>query len=108
MNPAIYVSIMLMLLVIVMSQRRQMQYSAALAVLRRKQKKNSSDKEIPVMFELAKKFIGRAVTVYTLNGEGFTGTVAEVTEDALLLDSKRDTNVISLNFVTRIREVKPK
>ena len=108
MNPAVYISIMMMLLIILMNRRNQIRYTAALAVLRRKQKKKTSDKEIPVMFELAKNLIGHAVTVYTLNGEGFTGTIAEVNEDALLLDSKRDTDVISLNFVTRIREVKPK
>ena len=108
MNPAIYVSIMLALFVIILCQRHRIQYAAAARLIRKKQQKSDHHKENTVMYELAQKFVGHAVTVYTLNGDCFEGTITTVTEDALLLDCKRSTDVISLNYVTRIREVKPK
>ena len=99
---------MLVLLLILTAQKHRVRDAAAIQILRKKFQKSPADKENSVMFELARKFIGHTVSVYTLNGEGYTGTVTEVTSDALLLDSKRGTDLISLNFVTRIREVKPK
>ncbi len=55
------------------------------------------------MFELAKTFIGKECFVYTVNSQ-LTGTVKEVTEGALLLDNGKESEILNLDYIVRIRE----
>ena len=55
------------------------------------------------MYELAKAFIGKECFIYTVNSQ-LTGTVTEVTEGALLLNNGKETEILNLDYIVRIRE----
>ena len=56
------------------------------------------------MKELAKRFIDKECLIYTFNGGQIDCTVKEVSDGALLVDTKGTTEAINLDFVMRIRE----
>lgn len=62
----------------------------------------------PEMKELAKRFIDKECLIYTIGGSTITiGFIKEITDSAILVESVDDSNtseVINLEFVTRIRE----
>ncbi len=64
-------------------------------------KKRKGDEE---MLELAKRFIDKECLIYTLSNGQITGTIKEVTEHGLLIENDKQTEIINLDFVTRIRE----
>lgn len=55
------------------------------------------------MKEMATKFIGKNCGIATFNNQ-FIGVITEVTDGALLLQTKRGTEAINLDFVVRIQE----
>lgn len=59
------------------------------------------------MFELAKRFIGKECTVYSMDNQ-FKGIVEEVTDNAILLEKNGSVELLNLNFVVRIKENKSK
>lgn len=59
------------------------------------------------MFELAKRFIGKECTIYSMDNQ-FKGIVEEVTENAILVGKNGSMELINLNFVVRIKENKSK
>ena len=56
------------------------------------------------MKELAKQMIGKECLIYTFNGSQVPGTVKEVTDSAMLIDNGKETEILNLDFVIRIRE----
>ncbi len=64
-------------------------------------------KEDAKMFELAKKFIGKGCTIYSMDNQ-FKGTIVEVTDNAILVENNGSMELINLNFVVRIKENKSK
>jgi hypothetical protein len=78
---------------------RKKQKEAYLAVTRIR--KSKGDRE---MLELAKRFIDKECIIYTLSNGQITGTIKEVTEHGLLVESEIGTEVVNLDFVTRIRD----
>ncbi|MDY5859625.1 MAG: hypothetical protein SPJ77_01445 [Eubacteriales bacterium] len=56
------------------------------------------------MEELAKNFIGKECIIYTFNSQQIAGTVKEISGGALLVDNGKETEVINLDFVVRMRE----
>ncbi len=60
------------------------------------------------MLELAKRFIEKECVIYTFDGNQYHGTVKEVTDGAMLIDKKGNTEAINLDFVVRIKEVRKK
>lgn len=66
-------------------------------------KKNKSKERIE-MEEMVKRFIDKECLIYTFNSQ-LTGTVKEVTDGAILLDNGKETEIINLDFIVRIREV---
>ncbi len=57
------------------------------------------------MKELAKKFIDKECLIYAFDGNHqFTGTIKEVTDNALLIENNHTVEAINLDFVIRIRE----
>ena len=71
-------------------------------LLRLIEKRKMEDKA--QMVELAKKFIDKECLIYTFNGGQIDCTVKEVSDGALLVDTKGTTEAINLDFVMRIRE----
>lgn len=55
------------------------------------------------MVELARRFINKECIIYTFNGQ-ITGTVKEVSDHAILLESSGSDEAVNLNFIVRIRE----
>lgn len=66
--------------------------------------KRNKQKERATMKELAMRFIGKECIIYTVNSQTLTGTVKEVTDGALLLESETTSEAVNLDFIIRIRE----
>ena len=56
------------------------------------------------MQELAKRMLEKECLIYTFNGTQLTCTVKEITDGAILLDNGKETEVVNLDFIVRIRE----
>ena len=68
---------------------------------------NQTRKENTKMFELAKKFIGKECSIYSIDNQ-FKGIITEVTDNAILVEKDGSMDLINLNFVVRIKENKSK
>ena len=51
-----------------------------------------------------KRFVEKECLIYTFNGTQINGTVKEVTDGALLLESNGTVEAVNLDFIVRIRE----
>lgn len=56
------------------------------------------------MTELAKRFIEKKCMFSSFDGNRVVGTLKEVTNGAALIENGRNTEVINLDFVTKISE----
>ncbi len=64
----------------------------------------SQKKEIRIkMKDMANKFIGKECIVYTLNSQ-LNGTVKEVGEGALILETKDSIEAVNFDYILRLRE----
>ena len=59
------------------------------------------------MTEAVKKLIGRECSFYLLSGE-VTGIVREVEGRSVVVETRRETQVVNLDFVMRVREIPEK
>ena len=96
-----YFPIFFLWFVIFSNQRRRQKILYVQQILNQTRKENTK------MFELAKKFIGKDCTIYVLDNQ-FRGTVAEVTDSAILIEKNGCVEVLNLNYVIRIKENKSK
>ncbi len=55
------------------------------------------------MQTLAKRFLEKECIIYTFNGQ-ITGTLREVTDGAILLESGSTLEAVNLEYIVRIRE----
>lgn len=94
MNPS-YIGIILILILLLIRQRNE---AAWLKQHFAKKKEDNQD-----MKDLAKRFIGKECIISTFNNQ-ITGIIREVSESALLLESKDGPEAVNLDFVVRIRE----
>ena len=79
---------------------------AAITHVKRKNKLKKSNKEKTDMEELAKKFIGKDCVIYTVidTSATITGVIKEVEGGGMLVESKKGSQIVNLEYVTRIRE----
>ncbi len=58
------------------------------------------------MIEFAKNFIGEKCLIYLFDSP-VTGTIKEISEDsgAILIETKNSTEIINLEYVTRIQNI---
>ena len=56
------------------------------------------------MKELATTFLGKECLIYTVTSQTLTGTVLEVTDGALLLESATTREAVNIEYIVRIRE----
>lgn len=98
MNPAYYIPILMMLLIIFVTLRNQKQM-----MIKQLIKKRSLEDKIK-MTELAKRFIDKECLIYTFNGNQVSGTIKEVGDGALLVESGGTVEAMNIDFVMRIRE----
>lgn len=69
---------------------------------------NKTETEKNKMLELAKRFIEKECTLYTFDGNQYSGTIKEAGDGAVLIEKKGTTEAINLNFVVRIKEIRNK
>lgn len=55
------------------------------------------------MLDLVKKYIGKECIIYTINTQ-LTGTIKEVADGWLSVDTGTDTDVVNIDYVIRIRQ----
>ena len=61
------------------------------------------------MKELATKFIGQTCTVYSFDSsKTYKGVIKEVTDGAILLQKDNKTEVLNMDFISRIKIVEKK
>ena len=56
------------------------------------------------MLTLAKTMIGKECLIYTFSGTQITGMISEVTDGAIRVDREKESEIVNLDFVVRIRE----
>ncbi len=101
MEPSTFAALLpiwILLLVILPAQRRRKRTILANKILN----KELENKE---MFELAKRFIEKECIIYAFDGNQYNGVIKEVTDGAMLIEKRGQTEAVNLNFVVRIKEI---
>lgn len=91
-------------LIIFLYIRKKRRTAAAVWQIRNKRKQN---KEILVMKELAKQFIGKECIIYTITSDGGSveGVIKEINDGGMIIErNSGEREIVNLDFVTRIRE----
>ena len=99
-NPAYYVPILFLLLLVILNQQRERQIIQKQIVKKKKQRRKGNQ----AMIELAKEMVGKECLIYTFNGVQLSGRIAEIRENAVLLDNGKEKEIVNLDYVVRIRE----
>lgn len=97
MNITLYIMLFIVIFIIIYDQRRRNELVA------KQLKKLRNKKERTVMTELAKRFIDKECIVYTFNAQ-LTGTIKEVTDTAILVESDGTPEIVNTDYIVRIRE----
>ncbi len=99
-----YLGVIVVLLVIFLVIRKRRRTTAAVWQIRNQRKQN---KEISVMKELAKQFIGEECIIYTItsNEGSIQGVIKEIDDGGMVIErTSGEQEIINLDFVTRIRQ----
>lgn len=101
MNNSWIIPVILLILFALYQQRKRRKY-AAMAHHRKHHKNEEAFK----MKELAQQFIGKECLVYTIasDSSSIKGTIKEVTNNGLLIESDGNLQAVNLEYITRIRE----
>jgi len=99
MEPAVYISVFLPLLVILLEQEQAKAQMKTIQIIKRKARKEGLEH----MNESVKQFIGKNCIIYTYNNQ-LTGTVVSVEDNWLTLKTKTVSELVNLDYISRIRE----
>ena len=92
------------IVIIFLCIRKKRRTAAAVWQIQNRRKQN---KEILVMKELAKHFIGEECIIYTItsNDGSVQGVIKEIDDGGMIIERKSgEREIVNLDFVTRIRE----
>lgn len=92
------------ILITFLSVRKKRRTTAAVWQIQNRRKQN---KEILVMKELAKQFIGEECIIYTITSDGGSvrGVIKEIDDGGMIIERySGEREIVNLDFVTRIRE----
>ncbi len=92
------------ILIIFLCTRKKQRTAAAVWQIQNRRKQN---KEILVMKELAKQFIGKDCIIYTItsNDGSIQGVIKEINDGGIIIERNTgECEIVNLDFVTRIRE----
>ncbi len=92
------------ILIIFLCTRKKQRTAASVWQIQNRRKQN---KEILVMKELAKQFIGEECIIYTItsNDGSVQGVIKEINDGGIIIERNTgEREIVNLNFVTRIRE----
>ncbi len=92
-----YIVIFLLLFIIFYEQKKNNVISKII------QNRHTSRKDKNLMNKLAQNFIGKECIVYAINYQ-VQGLIKEVSDSAILLESKDSTEAVNFDFIVRIRE----
>lgn len=99
MQPTQYIPIIVIFIVLYILLRSQKLTIAKKAIEKRRSEDGTK------MVELAKQFIDKECLIYAFDSNHqFTGTVKEVSNNAILIENDGQLEAINLDFVIRIRE----
>lgn len=99
----IYLLILVILIIFLYIRRKQ----GAVAIARKIQNQRKQNKEIAVMKELAKQFIGKECIIYTITSidSSVQGVIKEIDDSGMIIErNSGEREIVNLDFVTRIRE----
>ena len=94
----------IVILIIFYCIRKRRRTAAAVWQIQNRRKQN---KEILIMKELAKQFIGEECIIYTItSNDGIVqGVIKEIDDGGMIIEKNSgEREIVNLNFVTRIRE----
>lgn len=57
------------------------------------------------MVDLVKKLIGKECLIYTMNSQ-LKGVIREVTNGGMVVDDGKNTEIVNLDYIIRVRESK--
>lgn len=99
MESSYYIPIIVVFIVLFILLRNQ---KSVIAKKKIKKRKTEGKTE---MIELAKRFIGKECLIYSFDSNHqFTGTIMEVSDNAILIENGGCIEAVNLDFVIRIRE----
>lgn len=96
--------LIVVILIIFLYIRKKRRTAAAVWKMQNRRKQN---KEILVMKELAKQFIGEECIIYTItsNDGSVQGIIKEIDDGGMIIErNSGEREIINLDFVTRIRQ----
>ena len=100
---SLYIILFVLLVLVIIPQiARQRRIAAVRHILNRKQNKENLN-----MKELAKQFIGKECIIYTVtsNDASIQGVIREIDDGGMVIErNSGETEIINLDFITRIRE----
>ena len=99
-NPAIYLCFFLPLMVVLMQQYQNKKLIQMNIIIK---KKKIEKRGRIIMFELIEKYVGKECLIYTMNTQ-VRGTIVGVKEGWLEVNTGKDTDIINLDYIIRIRE----
>lgn len=95
----------ILLFCIILPAVRRRRTMAALMITKRKRRKLTLEERIK-MNEIIKRFIGKECIVYTMMGESaqVQGTITDVQENWVVIDTGFGDDVVNIDYITRVRE----
>lgn len=98
MQTSIWICVFLLLLVVLLQNKVKKQTAVYRLLSARR-----TEREKRQMVELAKQFIGKECIIYTLNNQ-INGTITEVSDGAIAVESNNTKEIVNLDYILRIRE----
>lgn len=101
----LYIIIFILLFCIILPAARRRRTMAALRITKRKRKKLTLEERIK-MYEIIKRFIGKECIISLMTGETsqVKGTIKDVQENWVVIDTGYGDDVINIDYITRVRE----
>lgn len=101
----LYLIFFILLFCIILPAFRRRRTMAALMITKRKRKKLTMEERIK-MYEIIKRFIGKECIISMMTGETsqVQGTIKEVQENWVVIDSGYGDDVVNIDYITRVRE----
>lgn len=101
----LYIIIFILLFCIILPAARRRRTMAALMIKKRKRKKLTLEERIK-MYEIIKRFIGKECIISMMTGETsqVQGTIKDVQENWVVIDTGYGDDVVNIDYITRVRE----
>lgn len=101
----LFIIIFILIFCIILPAARRRRTMAALRITKRKRKKLTLEERIK-MYEIIKRFIGKESIISLMTGETsqVQGTIKDVQENWVVIDTGYGDDVVNIDYITRVRE----